>query len=175
MSVKTKTNLILDLSIFVAFLAVASPALTGMTIHEWLALAFAAAVLTHLLFHWDWIISVSKEFFRKLFHQSRLNYIVNIIFFVTMTGSMLSGVLISKSILSTLGITLNVDHSWETLHKLLSDWTLIALGLHFALHVKWLVFNLKRYLITPVIERFARPKQQAHGHLSVQPVRIHKK
>ena len=175
MSHKTKTNLILDLSIFFAFLAVASPALTGMTIHEWLALALAAAVVTHLLFHWDWIVSVGKDFFRKFFHQSRLNFIVNLLFLITATASMLSGLLISKSILSTLGIHLNVDHSWETLHKLTSDWAVIALGLHFALHVKWLVFNLKRYLLNPVFELFARPKSQPHGQLATQPVRIDEK
>ena len=100
MSAKTKTNLMLDLSIFVAFLAVATPKLTGMTIHEWLALAFGAAVLVHLLFHWDWIISVGKTFFKKLLHQSRLNFVVNVIFLVTMTATMLSGILISKNILS---------------------------------------------------------------------------
>ena len=175
MSNKTKTNLILDLSIFTAFLVVASPGLTGMTIHEWLALALAAAVLTHLLFHWEWIIKVGKAFFKKFFHQSRLNFVVNLAFFILMTTSMFSGLLISKSILSTLGINLNVDRSWETLHKLTSDWTLIALGLHFALHVKWLVFNLKRYLITPVTQRFQRPQPQSSGQLVTQPVRIKKK
>jgi hypothetical protein len=175
MNTKTKTNLILDLSIFSAFLAIANPHLTGMTIHEWLALAFVAATLVHLLFHWDWIVSVGKTFFKKLMHQSRLNFVVNVIFLVTMAVTMLSGLLISKSILATFGITLNVDHSWETLHKLTADWALIALGLHFALHLKWLGFNLKRYLITPVARLFTRPKQTAHGQLVARPVRVSKK
>lgn len=173
MSVKTKTNLILDLSIFAAFLVVASPSLTGMTIHEWLALALGAAVLAHLLFHWDWVVSVSKKFFKKLFHQSRLNYIVNIAFFVLATASMFSGLLISKSLLATLGISLNMDRSWETLHRMTSDWAIIALGLHFALHTKWLVFNTKRYLITPVTKRFLRPASSSSGQLAVQPVHTH--
>ena len=175
MSVKTKTNLILDISIFVAFLAVASPSLTGMTIHEWLSLALGATLVVHLLFHWDWVASVSKAFFKKFFHQSRLNFIVNLIFLVTATAAMLSGLLISKSILSTLGIQLNVDHSWETIHKLTAEWSMFALGLHFALHIKWLVFNLKRYIVNPVRARFAHLKPQPRGQLAVQPVRINKK
>lgn len=175
MSTSTKNNLILDITIFAAFLAIASPKLTGNTIHEWLSLALAAAVITHLLFHWDWIVSVSKKFFKKLFHQSRLNYVVNIAFFLLLTTSMLSGLLISKSILATFGIQINVGRSWEMLHRLTSDWALIALGLHFALHAKWLFFNIKRYLINPVAKGFQRPQAQQRGQLAVQPIRIDEK
>jgi len=165
----TKTNLILDITIFTAFLAVANPSLTGMTIHEWLALAFAAAIVTHLLFHWNWLVTVTKQFFKKLFHQSRLNYVVNALFFVAMTTAMLSGLLISKSVMSTLGIQLNASHGWESIHRLAADASLIMLGLHFALHFKWVVTNLKRYLVSPVIRLFRRPRA---GALAAQPVRI---
>ncbi len=171
MSVKTKTSLILDLIIFVALLVVASPNMTGMAIHEWLALALAAAIVAHLLFHWKWIVSVSKKFFAKLFHESRLNYVVNLAFFVLMTASMFSGLLISKSILDFFGIHLNVGRTWQMIHKLTSDWALIALGLHFALHVKWLVFNLKRYLFDPVTKGLRRRQPQPHGQLAAQPIR----
>ncbi|HLO17201.1 MAG TPA: hypothetical protein VK206_20375, partial [Anaerolineales bacterium] len=67
----TKTNLILDLTMFGAFLAVSNPRLTSTTVHEWLAVSLAGAVITHLLFHWDWIMKIGKEFFKKLWHQSR--------------------------------------------------------------------------------------------------------
>jgi len=168
----TKTNLILDITIFTAFLVVANPALTGMTVHEWLALAFTAAIVTHLLFHWDWLVGVTKKFFKKLIHQSRLNYVVDALFFVAMTISMFSGLLISKSILSTLGIQLNAGHNWESIHKLASDASLIMLGLHFALHFKWVLTNLKRYLVSPVMRVFQRPRA---GALAAQPVRIDEK
>jgi hypothetical protein len=168
----TKTNLILDITIFTAFLAVANPALTGMTVHEWLALAFAAAIVAHLLFHWNWLVTMTKHFFKKLFHQSRLYYVVDALFFVAITASMLSGLLISKSILSMLGIQLDVSHGWESIHKLSSDISLIMLGLHFALHFKWVVANLKRYLVSPVMRLFQRPRA---GALAAQPVRIDEK
>jgi len=164
----TKSNLTLDITIFTAFLAVANPALTGMTVHEWLALAFAAAIVTHLLFHWNWLVTVTKQFFKKLFHQSRLNYVVDALFFVSMTAAMLSGLLISKTIMSTLGIQLNASHSWESIHRLAADTSLIMFGLHFALHFKWVVTNLKRYLVSPVARLFQRPRA---GALAAQPVR----
>lgn len=165
----TKTNLILDSTIFIAFLAVANPSLTGMTIHEWLALAFAAAIVIHLLLHWKWLVAITKKFFNKLFHQSRLNYIVDALFFITMTASMFSGLLISKSILATLGIQLNVSREWKTIHTLASDAALILLAVHFALHFNWVVSSLKRYLVSPIVRVFRRPGAEA---LAPQTVRI---
>jgi hypothetical protein len=86
-----------------------------------------------------------------------------------MTASMFSGLLISKSILSTLGIQLNVGQEWKRIHTLTSDAALILLAVHFALHFKWIIFNLKRYLAAPVINVFQRSHRDAPV---VQPVRI---
>jgi hypothetical protein len=168
-----KTNLTLDITIFTAFLAVSNPSLTGMTAHEWLALAFGAAIVTHLLFHWNWLTTMTKQFFKKLFHQSRLNYVVDALFFISMTAAMLSGLLISKSVMSTLGIQLNAGHGWESIHRLAADTSLIMLGLHFALHFKWVVTNLNRYLVSPVIRLFQRPRAGALAVRSAQMKETH--
>lgn len=173
MNASTKTNLILDITIFTAFLAVANPSLTGNTIHEWLSLSFAAAILTHLLFHWKWLVKVTVEFFKKFFHQSRLNYVVDALFFVAMTAALLSGLLISKDIMSLLGIQLDVSRSWKTIHNLASDASIILLGVHFALHWNWVVTNIGRYIVNPVRGLF-QPKAQAPKGLIPQPVRIQK-
>jgi hypothetical protein len=177
----TKTNLILDLTIFTTFLVVSNPRLTGNSIHEWLAVSFAAAIITHLLFHWKWIVNLSATFFKKLFHQSRLNFMVDALFFIAMTGAIFSGLMISKDVLSTLGIQLgNVSRNWKSLHSLTADTSLILLGLHFALHWNWVVSNVGRYLVTPVRDLFRgssetsprqRPMPQPKS-LTVQPVRI---
>jgi hypothetical protein len=167
----TKINLALDITIFIAFLVVANPGLTGMTIHQWIALAFAAAIVTHLLLHWNWLVMVTRQFFKRLFHQSRLNYVVDALFFVAMTASMLSGLMISKSILATLGIQLDVSHGWETIHKLASDASLILLGLHFALHFKWVVSSLKGYVASSMIYRLQRTRARA---LTIQTIRVNK-
>jgi hypothetical protein len=165
----TKINLILDIVIFAAFLVVDDPALTGMTIHEWLALALAATIVTHLLFHWNWLVALSRKFFKNLFHQSLLNYLVDALFFISLTAAMLSGLLISKSVMQTLGFQMNGNHAWESIHKLVADLSLLMLGLHFALHFKWVVTNLKRYFVTPLVRLFRRPRATA---LAIQPVRI---
>lgn len=166
-----KTNLVLDLTIFTAFLVAYNPHLTGNTIHEWLGVAFGAAIVTHLLFHWKWIANVTIEYFKKFFHRSRLNYIVDLLFFVAMTGSLFSGLMISKDVMSTLGIQLGeVSRSWKSIHTLASDASLILLGIHFALHWKWVVSNIGRYIVTPVASLFNRQPDT----LLPQPVQLDK-
>lgn len=172
MNTSTKTNLILDITIFVAFLVIASPALTGNTIHEWLSVAFSAAIITHLLFHWKWLVSMTRNFFKNLFHQSRLNYVINLLFFITMTAVTLSGLLISKDVMSFLGIQLDAGSNWKMIHKLASDWSLILLGIHFALHWKWVVTNIAHYIVSPIRTLF-QPRMEPQS-LSIQPVHVEK-
>ncbi len=168
----TKTNLIVDLTIFTAFLVVSNPHLTGNTIHEWLGVSFAAGIITHLLLHWDWIVKVGREFFKKLLHQSRLNFVVNTLFFIAMTGTMFSGLLISKDVMSTFGIQLDVSRGWKSIHTLMSDASLILLGIHAALHWKWIVTNIGRYIVNPVRGLFRR--RSSAPVLTAQPVRVEK-
>jgi hypothetical protein len=168
----TKTNLTLDIVIFSAFLAVSNPHLTGNTIHEWLGVSLAGAIITHLLFHWGWLVKVTTTFFKNLFHQSRLNYVVNLLFFIAMTGSFFSGLLISKDVMSAFGIQLNVGGGWKSIHVLMSDASVIMLGLHVALHWKWIVTSIGRYIVNPVRNAFQRrPLPQA---MAAQPVPVNK-
>jgi len=168
----TNTNLIVDTTIFAGFLVMSNPHLTGNTIHEWLGVSFAAAIITHLLLHWDWIVKVVREFFRKIWHQSRLNFVVNTLFFIAMTGSLFSGLLISKDVMSFLGIQLDVSGSWKSIHTLMSDATLIVLGVHVALHWKWIVTSMGRYVVTPIRSLFQR--RVTSPVLTAQPVRVEK-
>lgn len=175
MKTSTKTNLVLDIVIFTAFLVAANPSLTGNTIHEWLSLSFAAAIVTHLLFHWHWLVSVTVNFFKNFFNQSRLNYVVDMLFFVAMSAAMLSGLMISKDVMSFLGIQLDVSRSWKTIHTLASDSSIILLGIHFALHWKWVVTNIGRYIVTPIRSVFQpRIVKPATRPYVAVPVRIEK-
>jgi len=167
----TKHNLILDLSMFGIFLVIANPRLTGGSIHEWLAVSFSAAIITHLLAHWDWIVKIGKEFSEKLWHQSRLNFLVDALFFITMTGSFVSGLMISQSVLAALGIQLDVNRSWRSIHSLMSNTSVVMMGLHFALHWKWLTSNVERYIMNPVRNWFPRSTPNV---LAAQPLQFNK-
>lgn len=149
-----KTNLFLDFGILAAFLLAIEPMLTGISLHEWLSVVFAAAIIIHLLLHWRWITSVGTSFFKKLFHTSRLKFFVDSLLFVSFTTIMFSGFMISRAVLPFLGIEVGMNRAWEMLHRLSANTTLALVGLHFALNWKWVVAITRRYVFAPVTGLF---------------------
>lgn len=158
---KTKTNLWIDITIALAFLVALEPALTGFSIHEWLGLAFGGAIVVHLLMHWQWLVSVTKGFFRRLAGQPRINYILNALLFIAVTLIVFSGVMISEEVMPLFGIQMAGDNFWRFIHVQTSDLSLFLVGLHIALHWKWILNALKRYIVAPIGRLFGRntPKQ----------------
>jgi hypothetical protein len=90
-----------------------------------------------------------------------------------MSGTLFSGLLISESVLATFGIHLDVSRSWKSIHVLLSDTSVLLLGVHFALHLKWVVTNIGRYIVNPIRGLFQR--RTAPQIFTAQPVRVEKK
>ncbi|HEX9018334.1 MAG TPA: DUF4405 domain-containing protein [Anaerolineaceae bacterium] len=166
-----KTNLFVDFGIFAAFLVVAEPGLTGLPIHEWLGVAFAAAIIIHLLLHWKWVVSITTNFFKKLFHESRLQYVVDAVLFVSMTAVIFSGLLISRNVMSVFGLQLAENHAWRAVHVLSANTTVAMVALHTALHWKWVVNMTRRYLVSPVASLFRGRTPQVPA-LNSRPVPV---
>lgn len=147
--------------IALAFLVALEPSLTGFSIHEWLGLAFGGAIVVHLLMHWQWLVSVTKGFFRRLAGQPRINYILNGLLFITVTLIIFSGVMISREVMPLFGIQMAEDNFWRFIHVQTSDLSLFLVGLHIALHWKWILNGLKRYIVSPIGRLWRRnsPKQ----------------
>ena len=143
---RARTNLLLDLAIAAAFLAAANPPLTGLTIHEWLGLAFAGTLIAHLVLHWEWGIAATTRLWKGGSGGVRLNYVVDALLFVALIAEMLSGLLISKHVLPTLGLRPQAAHGWRAIHSMAADATIAALGVHLGLHWKWLALNVPRLL-----------------------------
>lgn len=165
-----KTNLWIDLGIFAAFLLIMDPSLTGIAIHEWLSLAFGAAVIVHVLLHWDWIVCVGGKFIKKLWHVSRLKFVVDALLFVAVIVVMLSGLLISRAVLPTLGLEAAHNRAWQSLHSLSADASLFLMALHFALNWGWVTSTFKKYIVLPIAGLFRR--RPAPVPVEVQPVTV---
>ena len=170
---KNKTNFVIDGLIFLGFLAAAVPTLTGLAIHEWLSLALAGTILVHLILHADWAWEVLKRFFRKLWHSSRLNFVVDLATLIAYVGVILSGILVSREILGVLGIQLGENRSWEQIHRLTADASVWLTALHFALHWRWIVNAIKRYIVSPLRGLFHRPETSAQKPMpQLEPAKV---
>ena len=147
---KNKSNYIIDLAIFAAFLAVMAPRMTGIAVHEWLSLALAGTVIAHIVLHFDWIVNVGGQYFKKLFHSSRLKFVVDLLLFVAVIAVMLSGILISRSILPLLGLEPLHGGAWKAIHSLSANLSVLLLGLHLGLNWSWIRKMSRRYLLDPL-------------------------
>lgn len=154
-----KTNLLVDTSIFITILVAMEPRFSGMPLHEWLGVAMLATIIIHLLLHWKWIVGVGKNFFKKLWHTSRLKYALDVFLFVDFIGVIFSGLMISRSVLPTLGLSLGqVSMQWRTLHSLSADLVILLVGLHFALNWDRVVHSVRRILVNPLVSLFPSQK-----------------
>jgi hypothetical protein len=150
---QTKVDLLVDVAIFVAFLITTAPRFSGIAIHEWLSLAFGAAIIVHLLLHWQWISGVTKRFFGKVQSSARINYLLNTLLFIDVTLIIFTGLMISQVALPVLGLQTERGGTWRVLHSLTSDIAVILTGAHVALHWSWIVKTIKRYLLDPIFKR----------------------
>src|SRR5215213_2578063 len=123
-------NLIVDSAIFLAFLVAMAPHFSGIAVHEWLSIAFGAAIITHLLLHWQWLVEVTKRFFGKAQWAARINYILNLLLFIDITLVIFSGLMISEVALPLVGIQLAQSGSWRGIHGTTADLFLVLVGLH---------------------------------------------
>lgn len=164
---RNKINLIVDGAIFSAFLVAMAPHFSGMAIHEWLGIAFGAAIITHLLLHWQWIIEVTRRLVGKAQWSARVNYMLNALLFIDVTVIIFSGLMISRVALPFMGIQLAESGIWRTLHTTSANLFLVLAGLHIALHWQWIVNMVKRFVLTPRASR--RPVPQLDR--TAQPVR----
>ncbi len=166
----TKKNFLIDIVILAGLLIALEPGITGIAVHEWLSVALAATMIVHILLHWDWVVNVGVKFFKKLFHSSRFQFVVDVVLLVAFVLVMMSGILISRSVLSVLGIHLQVSRTWELLHRTSADVTLFLTAFHFALHWNWVVNATKRFVFRPIKSVFTLKRH--HPSPVVIPVEI---
>lgn len=141
-----KLNLFLDLGIALIFVIELEEKTLGTRNHELLGLAFAALLIVHILLHWKWIVNIVRHFFKRLFHESRFNFILNFGLLIAMITVTVTGIAMSKTLGLNLGIDGQTTQSMHSFHTMASQFTLILVGLHVAMHWKWIVDHSLKYL-----------------------------
>ncbi len=138
---------------------VLSPNSTRLAIHEWLSLALGATVIIHLLLHWSWIVNTFRRFFGRLSGETRFNLFLNLALFLDFTVAAFSGVMISREALPLLGFTLPGGGAWRGVHELTANLVLIIFAVHLAIHWKWIVASVTRFIWKPLFGRMATVKE----------------
>ncbi len=158
-----KTKWYLDLALLVGFLVGMDPHTTGVALHEWLTLMAFITILIHLLLSWDWITQVTRRFLTLPGMRTRINYIVNWLMFINGILLMMSGLLISRSVLPTLGLEVRSGFIWRGLHDMSANLALLLLGVHTALHWDWVVNAFRKFVVQPVTYGLTRRSSQKGG------------
>ena len=144
-----KLNFWIDLASFIGFMVAMEPNSTGITIHEWFTVAAVGTLIVHFVLHWDWFIRLTQRFFVKLFHSSRLNYLLSITIFLGFISIMVSGLMISEGVMPSLGLDIDARYAWRRIHDLASNLTLLLVAVHVALRWDWVTAAFTRILIDP--------------------------
>lgn len=140
---RTVMNAVIDFGLLVVFLITTAPQFTGITWHEWVSLALAGVAVVHLVLHWQWVVAVATNIFKKATWPSRLSFLLNFFLFVAFTLVVYSGIAISEAAMPFLGIGMLENRAWRFLHHTFSNISLIIIAVHVAIHWQWIV-NLFR-------------------------------
>lgn len=143
----TKLNLFLDIGLALAFVVELERHFTGLRNHELIGVGIGIALVIHLVLHWKWVWNITKSFFRNLFHSSRLSYVLNTLLLVDMGVIIVTGILISETLGLQLGIDRSAQQTFKSLHILGSNFSLLLVGSHVAIHWKWILSNTKKYIL----------------------------
>ena len=149
----SKRNLFWDIGMTASFIAVFSQDITGETLHEYLALGLFVGLIAHLLFHWKWLINITKRILSpKLPRKTRLSYLIVGGLAAAFSIMCISGLMISEAIMPNFGLG-NAGGLWEDLHEASSNFALLMVITHVLQHWKWILTNSKKYLLGGIQKR----------------------
>jgi hypothetical protein len=143
---RNKPNLILDLFLAAIFVVEMEVSFTGLLLHELLGVLFAVLIVLHIVLHWDWVVSITRTFFRKLIHESRLNYVVNVALFIAVLAATVTGFTVSETLGLDFGLRGAQLVDWQLIHALTSHLSLALTALHVALHWRWIATHIGKYV-----------------------------
>lgn len=90
--------------------------------------------------------------------ETRFNYVLDWLLFVLFVMATFTGVVISEAALPALGIQVTIDPFWSSMHDLSANLLMVIIGIHLAMHGKWIVTNFKKYVL-----RRPKPRSIAQG------------
>lgn len=134
-----RKNLAIDILIFVTYVVVSFPEITGVGLHEWLALPLCVLFVVHCIQHFDWAIDVTKGAKNGISWSRQGNLVLDVIVLVTFCVVMVSGLGISGAVLPSIGLFCSGYYLWGPLHAFSAKVLLALLLVHVVAHWRWIV------------------------------------
>jgi len=162
----SKVRIYVDIFFFSLMILVLIPQTTGIPIHEWASFIILLPFFLHLIINWNWIASNSTAFLKRQANKTRFDYVFNWLMYFLMIIVTVSGIVISESALPFFGIHFEPDGFWSKIHDISATLFMAFLGIHIALHWKWIVTAIRKLKfksdlhhlieIKSIIERYSR-------------------
>lgn len=132
---------------------------TGVSGHEWLGACIGLLAVIHTWLHWDWVVAVTKRFFKGNCARSRWYYVVDVLIVIGFVVILETGLIIS----TWLNLEILNYVAWLDVHLYASYATLGLLMVKIGLHWRWVV-NI-------TCKIFASEKNPVQGRV-LQPVPV---
>lgn len=140
MKLKQIIKIGIDILMTVALLLLMTYELLGTAVHEWIGTAMTVLWLAHHILNRKWYKNL---FYGKYTAVRIVQIILNLLMLITMAGSMVSGVILSRHVFRILNITGGRSLA-RIIHMLCAYWGFILMSFHLGLHWSMVLGFVKR-------------------------------
>lgn len=135
MKAKPIIRMFTDIGMTVVLLLLMAYALVGEAAHEWLGVAMFVLFVIHHVININWIKNIGKG---KYTAFRMVQTVLAALVLLTMLGSMISGIILSKYVFDFLSIHTGQAIA-RTVHMLCGYWGFVLMSLHLGLHGNMIV------------------------------------
>ena len=133
---RNNVKLVLDIVMTIGFVLMFKKNVLGLSFHEIGGIVVCLLFIVHKLLNKYWIITVSKNLFKKETPiKTKIQYIVDILLLIDMIVILFTGIGISKKTFKAIAF---LPGSAIPIHFLTGGIGLILVGIHVGLHWKWI-------------------------------------
>ena len=147
MKVKRNIKIILDVIMLIASLTLFSKQFISMNYHEIAGLVLVGLVIVHIVINTKTIVAMTKKFM-KVPLSIKVGLVVDILLIICYGLIGVSGIFISKTILTSISST---NMIFKMMHMFISALSVILLGIHMGLHFCRKEMQLKKAIVASVI------------------------
>lgn len=132
-------KIIIDIAMYLIFVALMQEHLWSDGLHEWLGITLFALFIAHTILNFRWYQSLFKG---KYTPARTISAVINIALLAAMLCCMVSSVLVSGKVFAFLN--LGGARFGRTLHLISTAWAFVLMSLHMGLHLTPLINKLKK-------------------------------